>query len=101
MDSFEVMHILQLASNFLFIVAYLENWETIFQTTSNEHCYFKILIMEAITFFFFFLNKKGWFNQTEDTSACKDHHTNERTCRKPLPLTRHWNWQSHPWALSR
>lgn len=54
MDSFEVMHILQLASNFLFIVAYLENWETIFQTTSNEQSYFKILIMEAITFFFFF-----------------------------------------------
>lgn len=40
MDSFEVMHILQLASNFLIIVAYLQNWKRIFQTTSNEQNYF-------------------------------------------------------------
>jgi len=45
--------------------------------------------------------KKGLFNQTEDTLACKYHYINEVTCRKLLPLTRHLNWQSHPWALSR
>lgn len=29
-------------------IVYLQNWEMIFQTTSNGQTYFKILIIEAI-----------------------------------------------------